>query len=106
MDAGRLFHLHLNDNSREFDWDMLPASVNLWDFLEILYYLDKYNCNIWCSYDVIIRRGNLIKQIQITIDIINLLQSLLEKIGNDELRSLIDGGIPSNAFGYLIRSLL
>ena len=36
----------------------------------------------------------------------NLLQYLLGKVGNNELRSLIDEGMPPNIFGYLIKSLL
>jgi hypothetical protein len=29
--ANRIFYIHFNDNDRGADWDMLPASVNLWE---------------------------------------------------------------------------
>lgn len=105
-DAGRLFYVHLNDNTRNFDWDMIPATVNLWDFLEILLYLDKFSWSNWFSYDVMTRQGDLVKQIQSTINIIDRLQCLLEKLGKEKLQSLIDEGIPANTYEYLIRSLL
>jgi len=105
-DAGRLFYIHLNDNSRNFDWDMLPAAVNLWDFLEIMFYLDKFNWDSWISYDVMTRQGDPVKQIQSTINIINGLQCLLEKIGKNKLQSLIDEGIPAITYEHLIKSLL
>jgi len=105
-DAGRLFYVHLNDNSRNFDWDMLPTAVNLWDFLEIMFYLDKFNWDGWISYDVMTRQGDPVKQIQSTINIINGLQCLLEKIGKNKLQSLIDEGIPAVTYEHLIKSLL
>mgnify|MGYP001187676986 CR=1 FL=1 len=39
--AGRLFYVHLNDNDRSFDWDMLPGAFNLWEFVEFFFYLKE-----------------------------------------------------------------
>ena len=50
--AGRLFYIHFNDNGREWDWDMLPASVNFWDTLETLFYIHRLDWQGWLSYDV------------------------------------------------------
>lgn len=34
--TGRLFYLHINDNFRNWDWDMMPGTVNLWDFVRVI----------------------------------------------------------------------
>lgn len=37
--AGKLFYVHLNDNDRNWDWDMLPGAFHFWEFLEFFYFL-------------------------------------------------------------------
>ena len=48
--SNRLFHIHLNDNDKMWDWDMLPGAYNLWDFVEFFYYLKKVAYSNWCAY--------------------------------------------------------
>ena len=50
--SGRLFHVHLNDNDKQWDWDMLPGAYNLWDFIEFFYYLNRSDYSGWCAYDI------------------------------------------------------
>lgn len=52
MQAGRLFHLHLNDNYRDWDHDMIPGSVNLWDTLELFYWLERMGFDGWYGIDI------------------------------------------------------
>jgi xylose isomerase len=103
-DAGRLFYVHLNDNGREWDWDMLPGAVNLWDLVEVVYYLNRLNWDGWLAYDVMTRNGDPIETMQAAIDIVNTAQALVEKIGCDTLQGFIDEGIPARAFSHLLRS--
>jgi xylose isomerase len=51
-DADRLFLVHVNDNYREFDWDMIPGTVNFWDWLETFLYLDEVGYDGWYTSDV------------------------------------------------------
>ena len=104
--AGRLFYVHFNDNAREWDWDMLPASVNLWDMVEMLFYLDRLNWNGWLSYDVATRDGDQVEQMSATIAIVETGIALLDKLGRDKIQGFIDEGIPARAFEYLVKSLL
>ena len=104
--AGRLFYVHFNDNAREWDWDMLPGSVNLWDLVEMLFYMDRIGWDGWLSYDVATRGGNQIEQMTATISIVESAAALLDKLGRDHLQSFIDEGIPARAFDYLVKSLL
>jgi xylose isomerase len=104
--AGRLFYVHFNDNAREWDWDMLPGSVNLWDLVEVLFYLDRFGWEGWLAYDVLTRDGDPVEQMDATIAIMKAAEQLLDKLGRDQLEALIEEGIPARAFDYLVRSLL
>lgn len=104
--AGRLFYVHFNDNDRGADWDMLPASVNLWDTLETLYYVDQLKWDGWVAYDVFTRSGDNAEAVGATFEIMENLDKLVKKIGRDELSKLKDEGIPARAFNKLIAGLL
>ncbi|MFD2329953.1 sugar phosphate isomerase/epimerase family protein [Cohnella sp. GCM10020058] len=48
----RLFHLHINDNYRDWDHDMLPGTVNFWATLEFFYWLRKVGYDGWYGIDI------------------------------------------------------
>jgi len=104
--AGRLFYVHFNDNGREWDWDMLPGSVNLWDLVEMAFYLDRLDWEGWLAYDVLTRDGDPVKTMDATIAIVQAAEALLDKLGREKLQAFIDEGVPAHAFEYLVRSLL
>jgi xylose isomerase len=104
--AGRLFYVHFNDNGREWDWDMLPGSVNLWDLVEMVFYLERLNWDGWLAYDVLTRNGDPVEMMSATIAIMDTAQELVDKLGRDRLQALVDEGIPARAYEYLVRSLL
>lgn len=100
--ARRLFYLHFNDNTRDWDWDMLPGAVNVWDLVESLYYLDRLNWQGWAAYDVLSRSGDDAVKGQIaTLKIMKLAEQFLNKLGRDKLAELIAGGHPYEAIPYL-----
>jgi xylose isomerase len=104
--ADKLFYVHFNDNGREWDWDMLPGSVNLWDLVETLYYLDRLDWSGWLAYDVLSRSGGPVETIQTTIDILETALALLDKIGRETLAGMIAESNPERDFGRLVRALL
>ncbi|UCC61571.1 MAG: sugar phosphate isomerase/epimerase [Anaerolineae bacterium] len=104
--ARRLFYVHFNDNGREWDWDMLPGSVNLWDLVEMAFYLDRLDWEGWLAYDVLTRDGDPVKTMDATIAIVQAAEALLDKLGREKLQAFIGEGIPAHAFEYLVRSLL
>ena len=52
LQRGRLFHLHLNDNYRDWDHDMIPGTVNLWESIELFYWLERLGFDGWYGIDV------------------------------------------------------
>jgi xylose isomerase len=104
--ANRLFYVHFNDNGREWDWDMLPGSVNLWDLVEMVFYLERLEWEGWLAYDVLTRDGDPVETMTATIAIVNATRGLLDKLGRDRLEEFIQEGIPARAYEYLMKALL
>ncbi len=104
-EAGRLFYVHFNDNGREWDWDMIPASVNLWDVIETLYYLDRIGWEGWFSYDVINRDGDPVATHQAVRRVMRSAERMLDKLGRDKLSALIQAGDPAQTMEYLMATL-
>ena len=104
--TNRLFYVHFNDNGREWDWDMLPAAVNLWDTIEMLFYLDRLNWDGWLAYDVVTRDGDPVETMTASIAIVKMAQEILDKMGTDNLQGYIDEGIPARALQHMVKSLL
>jgi xylose isomerase len=103
--ASRMFYVHFNDNNRDWDWDMLPGSVNLWDMVESLFYLNRLNWEGWFAYDVMTRGGDPVRTAQATLRIMNSGEQLLAKLGRERLAQMIRNGSPADAFEYLISTL-
>ncbi len=104
-DAGRLFYVHFNDNDRFWDWDMLPGSVNLWDLVETIYYLDRMNWSGWLTYDVYSRNGDSAEAFAVTFRIMEKAKEIIDKLGRKEIQALIDEGVPARSFDYLFKKL-
>jgi xylose isomerase len=104
--AGRLFYVHLNDNGREWDWDMLPGAVNLWDLIEMIYYLERLDWDGWLAYDVLTRDGDPVETMEATIATVEAARGLLDRIGRDELAGFIEEGIPARALAHMVKALL
>jgi xylose isomerase len=103
--AGKLFYVHFNDNSRDWDWDMLPGSVNPWDFLETLYYLERHSWEGWVSYDVV-TRGGLVESMQASIWLVESGLALVHKIGVQNPTAMIAEDSPARVYNRLPRSFL
>lgn len=48
----RLFHIHVNDNYRYWDDDMMPCSVHTLEWMELFFWLDRIGYGDWLSLDV------------------------------------------------------
>ena len=49
--AGRLFHMHFNDNHGLWDDDMIAGTIHLTTYLETFYWLDRCGYQAWISMD-------------------------------------------------------
>ncbi len=104
--AGRLFYVHFNDNGREWDWDMLPGSVNFWDLIEMVFYMERLDWDGWLSYDVITRYGDQVESMSAAIAMVNMAVQVVAKVGYETLEGFVNEGIPARAFPRIVKSLL
>lgn len=106
FDAGRLYYVHFNDNNREADWDMPVASVNLWDTLEAIHYMDSLGYDGWIAYDVFTRAGDGCEAVGHTFETMEDLRALLAKIGPDRIKQMIASGDSARTTRDLVKALL
>ena len=89
---GRLFHLHFNDNYRDWDHDLITGSVNFWNLLEIFYWLKKIDYRGWISMDIYPYREDVVKACERSIENLKLAERLVDKIGVENLDECVKEG--------------
>ena len=100
--AKRLFHVHMNDNDKLFDWDMLPGAYNMWDFLEFIYYLQhKIHYTGWISYDVMPKEVNTVEHFQAVVNLTNKLFELSDRLDPEKIREITAERNPAKTTQYL-----
>lgn len=49
---GKLFHLHINDNYADWDWDMAAGVDHWWQLVEFCYWLNRIHYEDWFVVDI------------------------------------------------------
>lgn len=97
----RLFHLHLNDNSRDWDDDLMVGTYHLWETLELLYYLKKFKYQGWFGFDVFPRREDQIQSVEYNIEIIKKMDNLIDSMDEEELSDALNNRNALTAYEIL-----
>jgi xylose isomerase len=84
------FYIHINDNNRKWDWDLIPATRNLWDYLEMFFYLKKFNYRGWVTSDMSPVRLNPIEAFQRTVATTEKVIKIVNRLDSRRLQSMID----------------
>ena len=79
----KLFHVHVNDNYRNWDWDMVPGTVNFWEFVEFCMYLDKLNYTEWITADVFPQRNEAVRIMEKTFEWMDYMFAISEGVMAD-----------------------
>jgi xylose isomerase len=77
---GRLGTVHLNDNYRDADPDMIFGAVAFWDNLELYYYLEKMGYQGWHEIDITSPRDDRVKSATLVVKMARLYERLAEKL--------------------------
>jgi len=85
---GRLFHVHLNDNYRGWDDDMIVGSVHLWETFEFFHALRTIGYDGWLSLDVFPYREESIPSIRASLDMVKRLTDAAERVDRARLAAL------------------
>lgn len=89
----KLFQIHLNENYRDADPDMIFGSINFWETLEFYYYLNKTSYKGWQAIDIISPRDEREKALKVGVKLVHLYSELAEKLleKEDEIESNFRG---------------
>ena len=92
MCEGRLQQVHLNDNYRDWDHDLVPGSVNVWDHIEFFYWLRKLGYKGWYNTDIYPYREDGVAVVQCTVQVVEKCVCVADKLIDMNIeRSLRDG---------------
>jgi len=89
---GKLFHLHMNDNYGEMDWDMAFGSVHFIGYIEFVYWLVRTKYDGWHSVDIFPYRTDPAETILESLKWIQAMYDLVEKAGMKNLDALVEKG--------------
>ena len=105
--AGRLFYVHLNDNDRNWDWDMIPGAFHFWEFIEFLYYLkDAGYTDDWYAYDVFSKEIDTVETFNTVTALTRKLEAMAERIDRQQMTSLLEQRNPARSLRYLYDHVL
>jgi len=104
--ADKLFYVHLNDNDRQWDWDMLPGAFHLLEFIEFHYYLKLAGYdNDWFAFDVFAKEVNLEDHFRLVAKLTRKIENLALKINKDDIQRLMDERNPNKSLEYIYDKL-
>ena len=103
--AGRLFLLHINDNYRNWDWDLVPGSVNWWDWIETMLYIEKVGYDGWVVSDVMPGRLDAIQVLNAVGRSITRAKNLLSKVDHNDLWAAIRSNDAMAAYDLFYKEL-
>lgn len=83
------FYIHINDNNRKWDWDLIPATRNLWDYLEMFFYLKKFNYKGWVTSDMSPVRLDPVEAFSRTIETTERMIQLAKRLDSKKLFNLM-----------------
>jgi xylose isomerase len=105
--AGKLFYVHLNDNDRNWDWDMLPGAFHLWEFVEFLYYLQESGyTDDWYAYDVMSKEFDTVETFNTVTYLTRKLEALAGRIDRQQMAEMMSLQNPNKALHYLYDTVL
>ena len=99
--AKKLFYVHLNDNDKLWDWDMIPGAYNFWDFIEFFYYLGKIGYQDWMAYDIYPKEIDMVENFNAATEITRKLQALSAKLDAEKIDEVLKYRNPAKSAKYL-----
>ena len=92
QNGDKLFHVHMNDNYRLCDDDMMVGSVHFIEYLEFFYWLKRVNYDGWLSVDQFLYREDGIKGAEESIRWMQEFIALADKLDAAGVASVLETG--------------
>ncbi len=84
--AGKLFQVHVNDNFRDWDHDLIVGSVCFWETLEFFYWLRRCGWDGWYILDIYPYRLDGAKALQQGVKRTRFFVELAERLDSKDFR--------------------
>ena len=105
--ADKLFYVHLNDNDRNWDWDMLPGAFHVWEFVEFFYYLREVGYDgDWYAYDVMSKEIDTAETFSTVMRLTRRLEGLADRIDRQRMGAMLAERNPVKSLDYLYDAVL
>jgi sugar phosphate isomerase/epimerase len=88
--AGKLFQVHVNDNYRDWDHDLIVGSVTFWETLEFFYWLRRCGWDGWYILDIYPYRLDGAGSLQQGVDRTRFFLELAGRIDSQTFRGALD----------------
>ena len=85
---GHLHHIHMNDNYRSWDDDMIVGSVHFWETLEMVFELEAMGYNGWYTLDIWPARCDGFQAIEESVKRTQMFIDLAKSLPKDEIRHM------------------
>lgn len=102
----RLFHLHFNDNYRNWDDDLIVGSVHLWETLELVYWLEEIGYDGWYSLDIFPYREDGVSAIRQSLDNLKMLIEIAAQLDRSTIGEIQTSNNAENMIEFLRNSVL
>jgi len=104
--GNRLFHVHMNDNFRHWDDDMIVGSIHTIETLEFFYWLKRTGYNGWLSIDQYPYREDGLEAVREGVLAMEAFVNLVDSIPAGEIEALLQNGKSPEITAYLRKLLL
>jgi xylose isomerase len=85
--AGKFFQVHINDNYRDWDHDLVVGSVTFWETLEFFYWLHRCGWDGWYILDIFPYRIDGSLALQEGVDRAKFFIDMAERIDSESLKN-------------------
>lgn len=104
--AGKMFYVHLNDNDRNWDWDLLPGAYHTNELIEFLYYVKKVGyVDDWYAYDVTSKEVDTLEHFNLVCKLTRKFEQMADRIDMDKMDLMMKRRNPNKTFEYMIDSV-
>ncbi len=104
--AGKMFYIHLNDNDRNWDWDLLPGAYHVNELMEFFYYVKKIGyVDDWYAFDVTSKEVDTREHFDLVLKLTRKFEQMAGRIDMATMDALMKKRNPNKSFEYMIDSV-